>query len=58
MSGTSMATPIVTEAAALLLQKGPALSTDAAQLTGAILNLTMPLPDVRAGRGRLDLTSI
>ena len=58
MSGTSMAAPIVTGAAALLLQRSPALSADAAKLTSAILSLTTPVPDVRAGRGRLDLTGI
>jgi subtilisin family serine protease len=58
LDGTSMAAPIVAGAAALLLQRSPSLTTDAVKLTDAILKLTKPLPNVRAGRGRLDLTNI
>lgn len=58
MSGTSMATPLVTGAAALLLQKDPTLSLDAGRLERAILAAIRPLSDPRAGRGRLDLGKI
>jgi subtilisin family serine protease len=53
--GTSMASPIVCGAAALALQRQPALSTGVAQLQARIESLTVALADPRAGRGRLDL---
>lgn len=57
-SGTSMATPLVSGAAALLLQKDSTLGLDAGRLERAILAATKPLSDPRAGRGRLDLGRI
>jgi subtilisin family serine protease len=59
MDGTSMATPIVAGAAALLLQQNAALGASADGLRNALLNLsTTPPRGSRAGRGRLDLTNI
>lgn len=58
MSGTSMATPIVSGAAALLLEDDPCLAGNPSALRMALERLLVPLPDVRAGKGRLDLTNI
>lgn len=59
MSGTSMASPIVTGAAALLLQKTPSLRTNPATLRSLILQNTAPsAPRNRFGWGKLDLTNL
>ena len=58
MSGTSMSSPVVAGAAALLLQKHQQLRTRPATLRQIILSRTTPLsPAARIGRGRLDLSN-
>lgn len=60
-SGTSLATPLVTAAAALVLERSPELFGDAAALQSAILQLVSPISGAtreKAGKGRLDLTGI
>ncbi|WP_404373707.1 S8 family peptidase [Sphingomonas sp. MMS24-J45] len=64
-SGTSMACPIVTGSAALLIERDASLRGDPDALTRKLLDLAVPLPrqsagydDRRGGRGRLMLTTI
>ncbi len=60
MSGTSMASPVVTGALALLLEKNPAFSLNATGLISRLFQLATPLSGgtnaARSGRGRLDLS--
>ncbi|CAN1568678.1 AprE Subtilisin-like serine proteases [Fimbriimonadaceae bacterium] len=59
MTGTSMASPCVAGAAALLIQQDPTLADDVDRLFGRLKALTVPLADrARAGVGRLDLTGV
>ena len=59
MRGTSMASPMVSGAAALLLQKHSVLRRNPSNLAAALLALTLPIGQThKAGRGRLDLTNI
>jgi subtilisin family serine protease len=58
MTGTSMATPIVTGSAALLLQKDPNYSLDAPRLVADLLRLVQPPSTPGMGRGRLHLQAI
>jgi subtilisin family serine protease len=61
MSGTSMASPVVTGALALLLQKTPAFSLNATGLVNRLSQLVTPLSGAsniqRGGSGRLDLSA-
>lgn len=57
-NGTSLATPLVTAAAALVLEKR-GLETAAVEVRRQVLRLVAPLPEKkRAGRGKLDLSRI
>jgi len=64
LSGTSMATPIVSAAAALLIEADPSLRDNAARLKERLLQLTVPLLPAahghlhQSGRGRLDLAKL
>lgn len=59
MSGTSMASPIVAGATALIMEKYPDLRRDPSALRRIILKNTVPLwPKNRIGQGRLDLSNI
>ena len=59
MNGTSMATPLVTGAAALLIEQREEFRKDPEGLVGALFALVKPAtPPPRVGRGRLDLTAI
>ena len=56
LGGTSMASPVVAGACALLIQERPELSFAPDGLLRAILGATIPLPQQRgSGRGRLQL---
>lgn len=61
MSGTSMASPVVTGALALLIQKTPAYSLNATGLINRLRQLVAPLSGssniMRGGLGRLDLST-
>jgi len=62
LSGTSMATPIVAGAVALLIEhhRRQGLPTDPASVRGALLSravTTMPFPPLEIGVGRLDLAA-
>jgi subtilisin family serine protease len=56
MSGTSMASPVVTGACALLLQRDASLGVDVPGLQKAILRMTVNTGDPRAGRGRFQFS--
>jgi subtilisin family serine protease len=59
MNGTSMATPLVTGTAALLIEQREEFRNDPDGLVGALFALVKPAtPPPRVGRGRLDLTAI
>lgn len=58
-SGTSMAAPCVAGAAALVLQKYPAMRSNPTALTTKLLSMVVPAgPAGKFGSGRLDLTSL
>jgi subtilisin family serine protease len=56
MDGTSMASPMVAGAAALMMQQDPTLAHNPTVLKDEIIKRTTPLEDVaRGGRGRLQM---
>ncbi len=59
MSGTSMATPMVAGAAAVLRQQQPSRTTEQvrAQLEGTARDVSVPGRDVDSGAGRIDLAA-
>lgn len=58
-SGTSMASPVVAGAAALLIQQDDTLADDMDALVGRLIALTTNIgQNAKAGAGRLDLTGI